>query len=167
MLRQIGELFSWVISDGKIIGVTILGITICMQNAVKVKCPLPPKDTSLPSNLQEHFCRLSQWKELINTWAALMHISSGRQGWWVRVRTHTHTYMHQLVSKILLSLYETSDIFLNITDYTSTSLPCILECGGEGGKEVQHDKAKATRKKVICGILFYFYRSVSDFGKIC
>lgn len=38
--------------------------------------------------------------------------------------------------------------------------------GGEG-KELQHKKAKAMRKKVTCGILFYFYRSVPDFGKVC
>lgn len=87
----------------------------------------------------------------------------------VHVHTHIRTHMHQLVPKIVLLLYNIFDIFLNITDYTSTSLLCIPEWGWGwgGGKDVQHDKAKAMCKKVICLILFYFYRSVPDFGKIC
>lgn len=35
------------------------------------------------------------------------------------------------------------------------------------GKEEQHDKAKAMRENVVSGILFYLYRSVPDFGKMC
>lgn len=76
--------------------------------------------------------------------------------------------MHYLVPKNLLSLCNNSAIFLNIADHTSTSLPYIPERRGEGseGKELQHDKAKTTCKKVICEILLYLYRSVPDFGKI-
>lgn len=83
---------------------------------------------------------------------------------------HAYTHREQRVRKVLLALYNTSDSSLNITDYTSISLPCRL---GQGGKEVQHDKAKAflykiiRQKKVVCGFLFYFHRLVPDFGKIC
>lgn len=45
--------------------------------------------------------------------------------------------------------------------------PPYLAYQNRRGKEEQCDKAKAMHENVVPGILFYFYRSAPDFGKIC